>query len=59
MNVQQSKLAARMVHSSLITIANSIRQRSFPETVMQDSTPASVERFEVRTFHEAQAALGY
>lgn len=59
MNVQHCKLAARMVHSSLITTANSIRQRSFPEAVTHDSKPASVERFEVRTFHDARADLGY
>ncbi|MCR9260909.1 MAG: hypothetical protein NXH95_14390 [Pseudomonadaceae bacterium] len=59
MNVQHSKLAARMVHNSLTTIAKCMRQHNSPEAVTKANTLASVERFAVRTFHEAQAALGY
>lgn len=70
MNTQHSELATRMAKSNLNTIAKYIRQHSFPATVhddfvsftvpaTQNGMPAGVDRFEVRTFHEARAALGY
>ncbi len=70
MSAALSELSERMQRSDLNTIARYIRQHSFPATVHDDfvsftvpttlhGQPAEDARFEVRTFNEARAALGY